>query len=874
MRTDSHRWNGLGSWARQVTAGVVSWLLLMQPLLAQGAEIEADSAAAAANRPQVDAAGNGVPQVNIVTPNAAGVSHNKYSLFDVAERGAILNNAKQELSQSRLGGLVQGNANLANSAAATLILNEITGVQRSLLAGVLEVHGAAADVVLANPNGITCNGCGFINTPRVTLASGIPELGEDGALANLRVTGGDLGIGARGADLEAADVFDLIAGRIKVEGVVRSGGDLNLVAGRTSYGYRSGLVTALPGGNSEPGLAIDSSLLGGMYARKITLLATDAGAGVRMLGPMSARAEGMTLTADGRLTLAVAQAAGTIEATSNSDAVQVTGTLYAGTDAVLTGATSVDLQDGATVTAAGDVRLTGGTVNLGNGALAATGVDAEGVQSATGVLAVVASKLVAGLGRLVAGETLEVTADTIDLARATDTEVSALLSLGSMVLDTEQVTATNGRVTARNGLRILGNGALTLTGGRYTSGSTVQVEAEGITTSADLLAVTGLTVQSRTGAVTNSGRMSGDGGVTVSAATGLSNSGQILSQGKVTVTAGAALTNQEGARIIADDGIAVTAGSVTNDGRIAAQGGVLTIDTAGGLTNRGTLVSLTSATLKVDGDVVNSGDLLVEEALVLRGLAGARSGTLTNQAGGTINSGTGTYTVAGLSNAGTLTAHDSTLTIDVTGNLTNAGTLSAKTDVDVSLDGDLTNRGRMIAEGAITLSGRDGGRLGALTTEAGSTLNAGTGLTVKATSLDNAGDTGSAGGFVAVELTGNLTNSGFLYSNTSSRYRLDGTFTNSGRVIAETDLTIEGLTGARAGALTNASGRIVAVTGDLTLKTAVSSATTVLTVTVETESPAASRPPRVTPPPRWSRTRSRSPATVRPRRGCRPAATW
>ncbi len=89
-------------------------------------------------------------------------------------------------------------------------------------------------------------------------------------------------------------------------------------------------------------------------------------------------------------------------------------------------------------------------------------------------------------------------------------------------------------------------------------------------------------------------------------------------------------------------------------------------------------MSLTSATLKVDGDVVNRGDLLVEEALVLRGLAGARSGTLTNQAGGTINSGTGSYTVAGLSNAGVLTAHDSTLTIDVAGNLANAGTLSSK----------------------------------------------------------------------------------------------------------------------------------------------------------------------------------------------------
>lgn len=36
---------------------------------------------------------NGLPQVNIQTPNASGVSVNMYSQFDVSEKGIILNNS-------------------------------------------------------------------------------------------------------------------------------------------------------------------------------------------------------------------------------------------------------------------------------------------------------------------------------------------------------------------------------------------------------------------------------------------------------------------------------------------------------------------------------------------------------------------------------------------------------------------------------------------------------------------------------------------------------------------------------------------------------------------------------------------------------------
>ena len=56
------------------------------------------------------------------------------------------------------------------------------------------------------------------------------------------------------------------------------------------------------------------------------------------------------------------------------------------------------------------------------GALAAAGVDADGEQGTTGTLTVTAATLSAGLVRLVAGESLQVTAGTIGLTRDTHTE--------------------------------------------------------------------------------------------------------------------------------------------------------------------------------------------------------------------------------------------------------------------------------------------------------------------------------------------------------------------------------------------------------------------------------------------------------------------
>src|SRR5699024_1792846 len=125
------------------------------------------------HKPAVVKAANGTPVVNIVAPGKHGLSHNVYSRFDVGNKGLILNNSAS-ISKTQLAGYIYGNANLKASGPASVILNEVTSTRSSQLKGYMEVAGAPATVIVANPNGIACDGCGFINTPRAVLTTGKP----------------------------------------------------------------------------------------------------------------------------------------------------------------------------------------------------------------------------------------------------------------------------------------------------------------------------------------------------------------------------------------------------------------------------------------------------------------------------------------------------------------------------------------------------------------------------------------------------------------------------------------------------------------------------------------------------------------------------
>lgn len=191
-------------WNRSIVC-FVSFVLTFNPSLS-GAGVAVDASASIDNQASVTSAGNGVPIVNIVPPSAGGVSHNKFDQFDVGAKGMILNNSRGVID-TQLAGNIDGNPSLTGSAAS-IILNEVTSTKRSFLNGLVEVSGQQAEFVLANPNGISCSGCGFINIPRTTLSTGNPGV-RDGSLYDFSVDGGDIYISSLNAS--NTDRLDLYA---------------------------------------------------------------------------------------------------------------------------------------------------------------------------------------------------------------------------------------------------------------------------------------------------------------------------------------------------------------------------------------------------------------------------------------------------------------------------------------------------------------------------------------------------------------------------------------------------------------------------------------------------------------------------------------
>jgi filamentous hemagglutinin len=115
--------------AARACSFAVLCLFGLQPLLVDVAHAQATLPVtpdrnASGPHPVIGVAGNGVPVVNIVAPNAAGLSHNIYTDYNVGQKGLVLNNSGQN-SQTQTAGWVQGNPFMGNQSART-ILNEVT----------------------------------------------------------------------------------------------------------------------------------------------------------------------------------------------------------------------------------------------------------------------------------------------------------------------------------------------------------------------------------------------------------------------------------------------------------------------------------------------------------------------------------------------------------------------------------------------------------------------------------------------------------------------------------------------------------------------------------------------------------------------------
>ncbi|MFW2454497.1 filamentous hemagglutinin N-terminal domain-containing protein [Methyloversatilis discipulorum] len=269
---------------RRHLAASMSVVMLMASLPVR-ADLTPDATAAAHQQARVGTVG-GVSVVDIVAADARGTSHNRWSAFDVPARGLVLNNAPTGAS-SALVGSVPANTNLGG-AAASLIVNEVTGNRPSALLGHIEVAGQAARLVIANPNGISCDGCGFVGTPHVQLTTGRP-VWADGAL-HFEVTGGRIDIGASGLAALAARI-DLVAQTVRTRGELRTTGDARLFAGRAVVDSTSLVpddLAAYPQG-SDDFIAIDIGQT--VSAGSIQLIAMGENIGVRTSAPLLAAAD-------------------------------------------------------------------------------------------------------------------------------------------------------------------------------------------------------------------------------------------------------------------------------------------------------------------------------------------------------------------------------------------------------------------------------------------------------------------------------------------------------------------------------------------------------------------------------------------------------
>ena len=284
---------------------VLGFVAFSESAVAETLIIQADKSAPKNQQPIVLQTANGLPQVNIQTPNDKGLSHNKYSQFDIAEKGAVLNNSRTH-TQTQLAGMVQGNPYLARGEA-NVILNEVNSSNPSVMKGYMEVAGKKANVIIANPNGLHCEGCGIINSDRVTLTTGKPEI-KNGQVDNFKVEAGKVTVSGKGLDNSHVDYTEILAREAEVNAGIWSKKEITVITGKNTIARSDADKTLqvirteqASVGDIKPQVAIDVGELGGMYSGKIHLVGTEAGIGVRNAGHIGASAGEVKIDSQGKI---------------------------------------------------------------------------------------------------------------------------------------------------------------------------------------------------------------------------------------------------------------------------------------------------------------------------------------------------------------------------------------------------------------------------------------------------------------------------------------------------------------------------------------------------------------------------------------------
>ncbi|MCS5455866.1 hemagglutinin repeat-containing protein [Enterobacter asburiae] len=829
--------------SQRLISWIVCGLMVWQPMAPAVA-----AALTPTGQTTVDRAGNGVPVVNIATPNGAGISHNQFGEYNVGKEGLILNNGTDRLTQTQLGGLIQNNPNLQAGREAKGIINEVTGASRSQLQGYTEVAGKAANVMVANPYGITCNGCGFINTPSVTLTTGRPQFDASGNLLALDVTKGAITVEGQGLDASKSDALSIIARATEVNAAIHAN-DLTVTAGANRVGA-DGSVRPITGEGAAPVVAVDTGALGGMYANRIRLVSSETGVGVN-LGNLTARQGDIQLDAGGKLTVTNSLASGSISA--NGAGVALSGSHQAGGALNVASSQDVELnnstlasQGDMRLSAAGKVQTTGGGTNsagalavssgqamtLSNTSLISRGaatlnskgtltVNGGGVSAQGGALTVAG-----GQGIALSDATLTGQADTtLSTGGSLTQRGGSVSSKGALsVTAGKDITLTNTRSGSDTRATLTGGGTLTSAGSAVSAGESLTLSGGQLVLDGQSRADAAADIRLTGSTVSNQGQVNAGRDIALSGDR-VSNGGQLAAKGHLDVNAGD-LTNGGTAQ---GNDVTLKGQTVTNSGTLQS-GGNLALS-AGTLEQRGTLSAKGNADVTAQQTLRNGGSLLADGAMNVTAGTLEQNGTLSGATALTAQAGTLTSGQASRTTSQGNVQITATRSASLNGQTDAAGALTVSTgDLTTGRDAHLqSGQGLTLQAQNAALNGTQAAK-GALSVTAGTIAHAGksTGDTL---SFNATGDLTSSGELTAGGIT--LGGQNILQSGAAKADRMTltapGRITSSGSLVADTlalDAAsvengglLQGTTlfGLKTGSLTNLAGGSVYSAQDLTL---------------------------------------------------------
>lgn len=762
---------------------VAASVLLALPFVAHTAEISMKNGV-------VSSVGN-VPVININKANDKGLSHNVYDKLNVDKNGLIFNNSVGG-ANTTLAGQIQGNSNLT-SGAAKVILNEVTSKNASAINGMMEVAGDKADLIIANPNGITVNGGGSINTSKLTLTTGTPDIQND-ALAGYSVNGGTITLGK----LNNSSPTEILSRNVVVNGKVTAN-ELNVVAGNNyvdAAGQVTGSVTAAGTRNAN---SIDVAALGGMYANKINLISTESGVGARNQGVIAGGIGGVNIDANGQLlnNNARIESSGQINIKTKGALNNTTGDITSvGTIALDTNKNSLNNSRSGNISTMADLYVNSGAIDNTNGKIAAAGMLAVDTNNNT----------LTNYGK---GVAVGIEAGIVALKTGTLNNSNGQILGGYVGLESASVNNNSGMVDSLGDVNVVSGGNVDNNRGMLRSaGGFTKIAAKGTvnngsTKTADTASDDSLGIIAEKGVQiaansinNNGGQMASNGDISLESAGAIDNySGKLNSNSKVIAKA-ASLRNDNGG-VAGRTGVsAAVGGNITNYiGVFSSEEGDVAL-ASNALNNRGGFIMGQNVSINTNAGVNNNTAFIVANKV----LSVTAGDNIENRYADDFGTAFGTYFGMPQQNGGMVGKQG----VSLSGNYI----YNSQSRI-VSEDGPLTilAKGTIDNSRALLVSGGDA------TIKAGGTLNNNYStiysmgnMAIDANSLSNYSDgaleDNDATGVIAADknltmnVKGSLTNYGWISSLGDAIVNiLNGSFTNRNTVSAEKSLTVSALTG-------------------------------------------------------------------------------